>query len=323
MLSITIVRIIFALNVFSNVGDYQRSNIFTILVQIVAMGIIPLFLYLIYLKTIKIKKPVKTTLENFGFLKAVNRNDWIKIIIISIISTYVVVCFSSIWQVMLSFIGYNRGVYSSGSIVSIKVLLLELVFTATLPAFFEEFVNRGLLYRGYVNSKPKFKVVIITAIMFALMHQNITQVGYTFVCGLIAGTMVFYTKSIYPAIVYHFINNAISVLRQYGRGGGNIFNYLNIFYEVVFKSPIISFFLFIIAIIIIIGLLLTLSEKRGKKYCYKVLDTTIYAESNFDCSPYLNIKLKKPTIMDNLFLYATLILNSVVTIMTLIFGLLL
>lgn len=323
MLSITIVRILFAENLISSVSSYQSSNIFTILVQIGAMGILPVFCYLILLKCNKVKNPVKHMLDDFGYTKRVSGKDWLKIIVISLLSTYVIVCISSVWQTLLYYIGYNWGVSSYGSINSVKILMLELLFTATLPAIFEEFVNRGLLYSGYKNSKPKFRVVIITSLMFALMHQNITQIGYTFICGLIAGTMVYYTKSIYPAMFYHFINNAVSVLRQYGRGTGNILNYLNLFYDKVFDMAVLGIFLFIVAVIAIFILIITLEEKPEKEQAYKVLDTVIYAPKGADLSFYFNVKPVKITLLDNMFLYATIVMNAVVTVISLIFGLIL
>jgi hypothetical protein len=47
------------------------------------------------------------------------------------------------------------------------------------------------------------------------MHQNIRQTGYTFFDGIVIALLFYYTGSIWPGIIVHFINNAYSVLSGY------------------------------------------------------------------------------------------------------------
>lgn len=112
MLSVIVVRIVFAVGVFDSADYYNR--IFSLLVQIVAMGIIPFFLYFFYLKANKQSTPIKRLLSDFGYGVLPNKKAWLIALIISLLSSFIVVCVSSVWHGVLSLVGYNKGL-STGS----------------------------------------------------------------------------------------------------------------------------------------------------------------------------------------------------------------
>jgi len=74
---------------------------------------------------------------------------------------------------------------------------------------------------------PKL-VLVLTALLFSLMHTNITQSLYTFAGGILMSIVVVKTRTIWPAMIVHFTNNAISVYSDYasefGWFGGDLFN---------------------------------------------------------------------------------------------------
>jgi hypothetical protein len=98
------------------------------------------------------------------------------------------------------------------------------VLVAILPGFFEEFTHRGLLSAGYKECGWKF--VVLSALFFSLMHQNITQTGYTFTDGLMMALVMYYTGSIWPSMFMHFLNNAWSVFMGYVADTGGVFEFL-------------------------------------------------------------------------------------------------
>ena len=79
-----------------------------------------------------------------------------------------------------------------------------------LPAFCEEFMHRGIVLQGIKHIGFK-KAIVISALLFGLLHFNINQVAYAFVIGLILGFVAVVSKNIYPAMIIHFTNNFISV----------------------------------------------------------------------------------------------------------------
>lgn len=91
-------------------------------------------------------------------------------------------------------------------------LMLAFLTTAVIPAFVEEFLFRGLILS---NLRPygTTTAVVASAVLFGMMHQNIEQLFYTTVAGLVLGYLYVKTESLWPCILMHFVNNFISVLR--------------------------------------------------------------------------------------------------------------
>ena len=96
--------------------------------------------------------------------------------------------------------------------------------TALAPAFAEEFLFRGVIY-GNLRPYGRTQAILISAALFALMHQNVGQIFYTFTAGIIMALMYELTGSIWCGVLYHMINNQLSVIVQYlyyGRYGESI-----------------------------------------------------------------------------------------------------
>jgi membrane protease YdiL (CAAX protease family) len=86
--------------------------------------------------------------------------------------------------------------------------------TALAPAFAEEFLFRGVVY-GNLRPFGRTQAILISAALFALMHQNIGQIFYTFMAGIVMALMYELTGSIWCGVLYHMINNQMSVIVQY------------------------------------------------------------------------------------------------------------
>lgn len=89
------------------------------------------------------------------------------------------------------------------------------------PAFSEEFLFRGVIY-GNLRPFGKTQAILISAALFALMHQNIGQLFYTFAGGIAMALMYELTGSIWCSIFFHLLNNELSVLTEvlyYGKFG--------------------------------------------------------------------------------------------------------
>ena len=88
---------------------------------------------------------------------------------------------------------------------------LDTIKMAIIPAFCEEFLFRGLIL-DRLSRFGRAKAIFISALLFALMHQNIGQILYTFILGLVLGYIVVESGSIWGAIVVHFVNNFTQVI---------------------------------------------------------------------------------------------------------------
>ena len=93
--------------------------------------------------------------------------------------------------------------------------------TALAPAFAEEFLFRGVIY-GNLRPFGKTQAILISSLLFALMHQNIGQFFYTFVGGIAMALMYELTGTLWCSILFHLFNNELAVITEvlyYGKYG--------------------------------------------------------------------------------------------------------
>lgn len=95
----------------------------------------------------------------------------------------------------------------AGQGVSIPLMVL---LGAALPAIAEETLFRGAILQSLRPALGR-GAIVLTAIFFALMHFDPWRLAPTFLLGLVAGALVFRTGSIWSAIIFHFVNNALAI----------------------------------------------------------------------------------------------------------------
>ena len=93
---------------------------------------------------------------------------------------------------------------------SAPAVLLYFLTVAVLPACAEEFAFRGIIM-GTLRPYSDGLALLVSSAMFAMMHGNFVQIPFTFCCGLAFGFVVLKTNSLLPAIIIHFLNNALAV----------------------------------------------------------------------------------------------------------------
>lgn len=91
-------------------------------------------------------------------------------------------------------------------------LVLQFIVIAIVPAFVEELLFRGVIL---TNLLPygKTAAVLGSALLFGVMHQNFEQLLYATVAGLVMGYIYVTVKSIWPCVMLHLANNALSVIQ--------------------------------------------------------------------------------------------------------------
>ena len=92
-------------------------------------------------------------------------------------------------------------------------IILQLITVAVAPGIFEEFLFRGVML-AKLRPYGKTPAILISALLFALMHQNAAQFLYAFAAGIALGFIATETGALLPCILVHFTNNAFSVLEQ-------------------------------------------------------------------------------------------------------------
>ncbi|MBU6162141.1 MAG: ABC transporter permease subunit [Myxococcales bacterium] len=79
------------------------------------------------------------------------------------------------------------------------------------PAICEELLFRGFILQGLRGSVRPWVAVVVTAVLFGLLHMSIYRLAGTTALGVIMGFLVLRTGSIYPAMLFHFVNNALAL----------------------------------------------------------------------------------------------------------------
>ena len=85
---------------------------------------------------------------------------------------------------------------------------LSVVF---LPGICEELFFRGFVLTGMCVHVGTKKALFVSAALFALAHFNPWQFPALLAMGFLLAMLVYWTHSIYPAIIAHSTNNALSV----------------------------------------------------------------------------------------------------------------
>lgn len=90
----------------------------------------------------------------------------------------------------------------------------SLVVICVVPAVFEELLVRGML----LNSVKKYgilKALVVTTVVFALLHNDVSSFVGLVVLGLAGGFAVLMTGSVFAGILVHLAFNATGVLLDF------------------------------------------------------------------------------------------------------------
>ena len=75
----------------------------------------------------------------------------------------------------------------------------------------EEMVFRGAVLRSLLRWKENPWIgIVISAVLFAVIHMNPAQMPHAFLIGLLLGWLYYRTDSIMPGVVYHWVNNTVA-----------------------------------------------------------------------------------------------------------------
>ncbi len=97
---------------------------------------------------------------------------------------------------------------------------LALLLSALLPAVLEEMLFRYLPMKLLLPLSPRV-CVLFSAVVFAVAHRSLFSLVYAFAAGVLFMVMDVAAKSVWPSVILHFINNALSLsLAYFGNSSG-------------------------------------------------------------------------------------------------------
>ena len=97
-----------------------------------------------------------------------------------------------------------------------KDLFTMLIVLAVVPAFVEEFFFMGVLQRLFIQIfKRPWTGIIVSAIIFSAIHGQFLGFLPRVVLGIILGALFWYSGSLWPGILAHFVHNGLQVVVAY------------------------------------------------------------------------------------------------------------
>ena len=87
-----------------------------------------------------------------------------------------------------------------------------LLFVAVIPGIFEELAFRGVLLHGLSRRLRPVPLVLTVGLLFGLFHVSLWRIPPTAYLGTLLAAVVLLTGSIYPAMLWHALNNATALI---------------------------------------------------------------------------------------------------------------
>ncbi len=91
-------------------------------------------------------------------------------------------------------------------------LWIVLLAIAVAPGICEEITFRGFILSGFNHSHRPALAIVLSSLVFGLIHVVPAQVFHAFLLGLVIGTLAIRSRSLWPCILFHVASNGSQVL---------------------------------------------------------------------------------------------------------------
>lgn len=178
----------------------------------------------------------------------------------NIIFTYIFQLFSDVLPINLS----NQLFYMNRNSFSMVLCFFTIVIAAPL---FEEYLFRGVVLMTLQRYGQWF-AIIISSLLFALMHGSITAAVGVFFLGLVIGYLTVKSGSLFIGIFFHMANNLLAILPSF-----------------ITSTLFTSIYSLILLIVMIIGgVLLVLFFTKFKRIKTSLISPYDYPIKSFFCN---------------------------------------
>lgn len=318
-------------------GSLTFDAIITPIIQIVINFGVPFAVYFFYLKM----KPKQIFVEsNF---KRVRWYQYLLAVALGVCVFTTTMIVASVWSSLLDLLGYTN---TSGSVDLPTVFnggyfVAEILLTALLPAFCEEFLMRGMLVNSLKKAQNTVFAILVGGVLFGLFHQNIRQFFYASCMGFLMVFLTLKFRSIFPAMIVHFMNNFLNIYTNYATTydwfGANAINGL-------FSGSVLASVVLIMLAICGVGIVLLMLFLRSRDKTVEQIEVVknsafdntnnrvvLFGEENQQKVEELEMvdlvygdnapkSEFKPRLRDNMFLIGGIVLSTLTTLFTFIWG---
>lgn len=140
-------------------------------------------------------------------------------------------------SIIYNFIVYNLNeIYSFTNLYSGNTnIIIAIISTGIIGPIIEEYMIRGIMYNELKQKYSTMKSIIITTIIFSLLHFNLVQIIYALILGFILIYMYEKTNNIKIPIILHMTSNIVTTI-----------------YCFILNNFLISFVIYITSLIVLI-----------------------------------------------------------------------
>lgn len=188
-------------------------------------------------------------------------------IVLSIIAIFLFTPFMNLIDHLFATQGYNPDdsiPLTDKMATSGGYFALGLLIYAFLPALSEEIVFRGVIQRSLQSKYSGFVAILLSSVLFVLMHGSLQQTVYQLVMAILLGYLACVGGSVLYSFILHFLNNALVLVF----GCFDIVPYLNaentIYYNVF--SMIFPVCIFLLGMSLVAILFWVLKYLRNKNF---------------------------------------------------------
>ena len=188
------------------------------------------------------------------------------VISIGVIAIFGFTPLTNLFDYLTSKLGYSS-VATNIDLSSFWKFFAAIFYVALLPAICEELIFRGIITNG-LKKYGMVAAVALSAVLFALMHQNLQQLIYQLFLGAVMAYIVLKTGSIIYTMALHFFNNFLIILLAFLSGESGSVDYSDPKYAEYYGSAwnvIWPILLAIATILVIVGILFLMTYLVNKK----------------------------------------------------------
>lgn len=102
-----------------------------------------------------------------------------------------------------------------GDYLTAAPILVSLFVSALMPAICEETLCRGFIQNSFSDIKNKWLIIALVGILFGIFHMSLLRFMPTMILGFALAYIMYETKNIILPMMFHFTNNAFSLILTY------------------------------------------------------------------------------------------------------------
>ncbi|MCY6356050.1 CPBP family intramembrane glutamic endopeptidase [Clostridium sp. ZS2-4] len=203
---INILQILFTIP-FNLLGIcFEESGLNAIAPYINGLGEIAAYIYIIrkIIKEINLKENFKLKIQYKPKLK-----EYIYVILALLGYLFI---YGNTIELLLSNIPESQWVEEYFSTIPIPLLIISVSIVAPI---FEEIIYRGIILEQLDRRYGMIKAIIVSSLLFGIVHLNIHQGVNAFFIGIVAGFIYIKTNSLLLSMFLHFANNSLVTISDF------------------------------------------------------------------------------------------------------------